>query len=113
MSLRVDYEAIRGQFLNRTLPLSLDIFVNEFIQEKACLQTLHVQNNLMFGSDTFETSSLHRESSWEYNKIFCNCSKCHGQTIETFYRYKKSIALTVAVSNIEHAQPMTPIIIES
>ena len=109
MSLRVDYEAIRGQFLNRTLPLSLDIFVNEFIQEKACLQTLHVQNNLMFGSDIFETSSLHRE----YNKIFCNCSKCHGQTIETFYRYKKSIALTVAVSNIEHAQPMTPIIIES
>ena len=109
MSLRVDYEAIRGQFLNRTLPLSLDIFVNEFIQEKACLQTLHVQNNLMFGSDTFETSSLHRE----YNKIFCNCSKCHGQTIETFYRYNKSIALIVAVSNIEHAQPMTPIIIES
>lgn len=109
MPLCADYDALHGQFLNRTLPPSLDIFVNEFIQEKACLQTHHVQNNLMFGSDAFGTSSLHRQ----YNKIFCNCSTRHGKIFETFYRYNKSIALTAAVSNIEHAQPMTPITTES
>ena len=121
MSLHKNFEPIRGQLLNRSPALSLDIAVNELVREESRLATLQAQNKLNVLAITHfappieqpqqsgdSSSSNNRRK--QTNKKFCNYCKRPGHTIETCYRRNKSI---VTVANTEPTPPMASISAES
>ena len=122
MSLHKDYEPIQGQLLNRNLPPSLNIAVNELVGEEAHLATLQAQNKLnvlaiapsappieqplQSGFDSSSSGNRRKQT----NKKFYNYCKCPSHTIETYYHRNKS---TAAIANTESTSPMPSISAES
>nr|XP_023901243.1 uncharacterized protein LOC112013082 [Quercus suber] len=121
MSLRKDFEAIRGQLLNCSPPHSLDTALNELVNEETHLATLQAQNKFNVLAITpsappIEQPQQSGDSSGssnrrkQTNKKFYNYCKRPGHTIETCYRHNKS---TAAVANTEPTLPMPFISVES
>jgi hypothetical protein len=113
MSLRDDFEPVRGQLLHRSPLPTLDQAVCELVREETRLSTLrsqytpHTHSVLAAPSPQTEHSDKSDRSgrgpSKNCDNHFCRYCRCRGHTIDKCWRKAKSSASATVITTIESA----------